>query len=108
MTLLQKLKGGHPILLCHFIFYFAVSNSTSIFALFISIKDVVDGFQFHAIYNQNQGPNPTGNISLTLDSKRQLVVLALLVLLSNKKSLEMAHVAKMELGIRNLTHQLGR
>ena len=33
------------------------------------------------IYNQNQEPNPTGNISLTLNSKRQLMVLALRVLL---------------------------
>ena len=44
----------------------------------------------HTIERQNQEPNPTGNISLTLDSKRQLVVFALHVLLSNKKSLEMA------------------
>ena len=41
-----------------------------------------------------------------LNSKRQLVVLTLCVLLSNKKSLEIAHVPKMELGIRNWTHQL--
>ena len=40
------------------------------------------------IYNQSQGPNPTGNISLVLNFKRRLVVLALRVLLSNKKSLE--------------------
>ena len=44
----------------------------------------------HTIERQNQEPNPTGNISLTLDSKRQLVVFALHVLLSNNKSLEMA------------------
>ena len=54
-----------------------------------------------SIWSQNQEPNPTGNISLTLDFKRRLVVLALLVLLSNKKSLEMAHVPKIELGKRN-------
>ena len=48
------------------------------------------------IYNQNQETNPTINISLMLDSKRQLVVLAFHVLLSNKKSLEMAYVPKME------------
>ena len=42
--------------------------------------------------------NPTGNISLMLDSKRRLVVLAFCVLLSSKKSLEMVHVPKMELG----------
>ena len=40
------------------------------------------------IYNQNQGPNPTGNISLELNSKRWLMVLVLCVLLSNKKSIE--------------------
>ena len=60
------------------------------------------------IYNQSQGPNLTGNISLTLDSKRWLVVLALSVLLSNKKSHEVAHMPKMELGMRNWTHQLDR
>ena len=32
-------------------------------------------------YNQNQEPNPTGNISLMLDSKWQLMVLVLHVLL---------------------------
>ena len=52
--------------------------------------------------NQNQEPKPTGNVLLTLDSKRQLVVLALRVLISNKKSLKMAHVPKTELGIREL------
>ena len=40
------------------------------------------------LYDQNQEPNPIGNISLTLDSKRPLVVLALRVLLSNKKCLD--------------------
>ena len=40
-----------------------------------------------SIYNQNQEPNKTGNISLTVDSKRQLVVLALHMLFSNKKRL---------------------
>ena len=45
-----------------------------------------------SIYNQNQEPNQTGNISVTIDSKRQLVVLALHMLFSNKKRLEMAHV----------------
>ena len=38
------------------------------------------------IWNQNQEPNPTGNISLMLDSKRWLVVLALLVLFSKIKA----------------------
>ena len=60
-----------------------------------------------SIYNQNQEPNQTGNILLTIDSKRQLVVLTLHMLFSNKKRLEMAHVPKIELGIRNWTHQLG-
>lgn len=32
-----------------------------------------------------QGPNRTGNISVMLNSKRMLVVLALCILLSNKK-----------------------
>ena len=39
----------------------------------------------HRIYNQNQ-PNQTGNISLTLDSKRQLMVLMLCVLLITRKA----------------------
>ena len=39
----------------------------------------------HRIYNQNQELNPTGNISLTLDSKRHFVVLMLCVLLITKK-----------------------
>ena len=60
------------------------------------------------IYSQSQGPNLTGSISLTLDSKRWLMVLVLRVLLSNKKSLEMAHMPIMELGMRNWTHQLDR
>ena len=34
------------------------------------------------IYIQNQETNPTGNISLTLNSKRWLMVLVLFVLLS--------------------------
>ena len=54
----------------------------------------------YTIYKQNQEPNPTGNVSLTLDSKRRLVVLALRVLLTNK-SLDLANVQRMELGIRN-------
>ena len=37
-----------------------------------------------------------------------LVLEALNVLLSNKKSLELALMPKLELGIRNWTHQLGR
>ena len=53
------------------------------------------------IYNQSQGPNTTGNISLALYSKRRLVVLALRILLSNKKSLELPHMAKIEIRIRN-------
>ena len=40
----------------------------------------------HRIYNQNQEPNPTGNILLTLDSKRQFVVLVLCVLLITRKA----------------------
>ena len=40
----------------------------------------------HRIYNQNQEHNPTGNISLTLDSKRQLMVLVLCVLLIRRKA----------------------
>ena len=52
------------------------------------------------IYNKSHGPNPTKNILLMLDSKRQLVVLTLHILLSNKKSLEMVHIPKMELGIK--------
>ena len=55
----------------------------------------------NSIYKQNQEPNPTGNISLMLDSKRQLVVLTLRILLIKKKSLEMVHVRKLELGISN-------
>ena len=46
------------------------------------------------IYNQNKEPNPTGNILLTLNSKRWLVVLVLRTLLSNMKCLEMVHMAK--------------
>ena len=46
------------------------------------------------IYNQSQGPNQTGNISLTLDSKRRLVVLAFRVLLTRNG----AHAKN---GIRN-------
>ena len=42
-----------------------------------------------------------------LDSKRRLEVLALRVLLSNKKSLEMAHMPKMELEIRNWNSSTG-
>ena len=34
MTNIRKTEGGHPILLRDFIFYFAVSNSTSIFTRF--------------------------------------------------------------------------
>ena len=60
------------------------------------------------IYNQSQGPNPTGNILHMLDSKRRLVVLMLCILLSNKKSVEMAYMSKMELGIEIRTHQLCR
>ena len=37
------------------------------------------------IYNQSQACNLTGNISLMVDSKRQLMVLVLHVLLSNNK-----------------------
>ena len=45
------------------------------------------------IYNQSQAPNQTGNFSLTLNSNKQLVVLALRVLLSNKtKSHNMLNV----------------
>ena len=51
---------------------------------YIPIKDPVDGFQFQ--YTINQEPNPTGNISLMLNSKRRLVVLMLCFLLSNKKA----------------------
>ena len=52
---------------------------------------------------------PNGNILLILDSKRRLMVLAFRVLLSNRKSLEMAYISKMELGKRKIgTHQLGR
>ena len=40
----------------------------------------------HRIYNQNKEPNPTRNISLTLDSKRQFVVLVLCVLLITRKA----------------------
>ena len=47
------------------------------------------------IYTGNQEPNPTGNVSLTLNSKRWLVVLALCILLSSKKSLEMDHMPRM-------------
>ena len=73
------------------------------------LNGVIQGLNVHplslknrtTIYNQNQRPNLTGNISLTLDSKRRLVVLALRILLSNKKSLEIAYMSKMELGIRN-------
>ena len=88
--IITEAEGGHPILHRNFIFYFAVFD-------FISPIP---------IYNQNQETNPTGNISLTLHSKRQPVVLALRILVSNKKSLEMVHVPKMELELRNWTHQL--
>ena len=54
-----------------------------------------------------QGPNPTGNISLMLNSKRMLNVLMLCILLSNKKSLKMVHMQKMELGIRNWNSSAG-
>ena len=69
-------------------------------APYILMKDAVPKLPI-PIYNQNQEPNPTRNISLILDSKRQLVVLVLCILISNKKSLEMAHVPKMKLDIRN-------
>ena len=39
------------------------------------------------VYNKNQEPNPTGNVSLTLKSERWHVVLVLCVLLSIKKNL---------------------
>ena len=48
------------------------------------------------IYNQNEEPNPTGNVLLKLNSKIRLVVLALCVLLSSKKSLEMEYMGRME------------
>ena len=51
---------------------------------YIPIKDAVDGFQFQ--YTINQEPNPTENISLTLNSKRQLVVLMVCFLLSKMKA----------------------
>ena len=38
------------------------------------------------IYDQDQEPNPIRNISLTLNSKRLLMVLVFCILLSNKKS----------------------
>ena len=63
-------------------------NITGLYGVFMSVLSN----NRPTIYNQNHGPNLTGNISLTLDSKRWLVVLALRVLLSNKKSLEMAHI----------------
>ena len=53
------------------------------------------------IYNQNQEPNPTENITLLHDSKRLLMVLALHVLLSNKKRLEIVSMPRMEKGIRH-------
>ena len=59
------------------------------------------------IYNQNQEPNPTGNILLLLDSKRRLMVLMLHVLLNNNKSLEIAYMPNMELGIRNWSSSTG-
>ena len=63
------------------------------------LKKVINNIP--TIYNQSHGANPTRNISLTLDSKRWLVVFALRVLLSNKNSLEMVNMPKMEVGIRN-------
>ena len=58
-------------------------------------------------YTTKVRDQPTGIISLTLDSMRRLVVLALHVLLSNKKSLEIAHMPNMELRIRNWTGSYG-
>ena len=90
-------------------FLFPISSTHLKFqlnALYIPIKDAIWWVPI-PIYNKNQEPNQTGNISLTLDSKRRLVVLVLWVLLSNKNSLETAQVPKMEIGIRNWTHQLG-
>ena len=46
----MEAKGGHPILLRHFIFYFTVSNSTLIILLYlkreIPIIDPIDEFNF--------------------------------------------------------------
>ena len=50
------------------------------------------------IYDQNQEPNPTGNISMTLNSKKWLMTLTLHILFNNKKSLNGTHVKN---GIRN-------
>lgn len=51
------------------------------------------------IYNPNQESTPTVNISFMLDSKEQIVLLVLGILLNNKKSLKIDECAKN--GIKN-------
>ena len=48
------------------------------------------------IYNRNQEPTPTVSISFILDSKEQIVLLVLGILLNNKKAWKFMNVPRME------------